>query len=86
VARNVKFLSSLQKESQSGARIVLERTDLRGDQVEDSIIEDLTVDPEKCTKQPVLTVARNVKFLSSLQKAEMFFAMNVLLKRKKNFK
>ena len=43
--------------------------------------EDLETDHEnheKCTRQLVLNVARNVKFRSSQQKEEKFFAVIVL--------
>jgi hypothetical protein len=38
-------------------------------------------DPEKCTMQSALNVDKNVKFHSSLTKADLYIAENVLLKR-----
>jgi len=37
---------------------------------------------EKCTKQPVLTVVRNVKFHLSHKKVSQFIAEIVMLKRR----
>jgi len=45
----------------------------------DSEVEIL--DHEKCTKQHALSVARNVKFLSSQQKAGLYFAKSAIRKR-----
>ena len=40
----------------------------------------MDVSPEKCTRQPVRTAARNAKFLSNLIRADQFTAENAGLK------
>ena len=42
------------------------------------MVSEEILDHDRCIKQFVLNVAKNAKFHSSLQKAEMFFAKNVL--------
>jgi len=46
------------------------------------LIEDLGLieDPERCSKPFVLSVGKNVKFLSSPLRASLFFAGSVLQK------
>jgi hypothetical protein len=86
VVRNVKFLLSLQKANQLDVRIALRRIDPQDLAETDSVetidlaeeTEDLIADLEKCIKQLVLTVIRNVKFLLSQQKANQLDVKSVL--------
>jgi hypothetical protein len=48
--------------------------------VQEAEAKDVVLVLEKNTKQPVLSVARNVLFRLSLQKENRFFAENVLQK------
>jgi hypothetical protein len=49
--------------------------------IEEAKVEVLVL--ERCIRQLVLSVDRNVKFLLSLQKASLFFVENVLQKEEK---
>jgi hypothetical protein len=59
-----------------------EKVVLTGDQ-EEAALEEI-LDQKKCIKQFVLNATRNVKYHSSLQKASLFTAKNVL-ERKDDF-
>ncbi len=49
--------------------------------------DEISADREKCTKQHVLNVDRNAKFLSNQKKDDLFFAKNAILRKdlKENF-
>jgi len=49
------------------------------------VVSEEILDHDKCTRQFALNVARNAKFHSSLQKAEMFFAKNAFQKEEEDF-
>jgi len=51
---------------------------------EEAAVSEEILDLEKCIKLFVLSVARNVKFLLSLQKESLFFA-RIALERKEDF-
>ena len=76
VAKNVKFHSSQDRTSQSIATNVSQTINHKA---EEALVaeEALTEDHEKCTKRPVVTVARNVKFHSSHQETSQSIAANV---------
>ena len=76
VARNVKFHSSQDRTSQSIATNVSQTINHKA---EEALVaeEALTEDHEKCTKQLVVTVARNAKFHSSHQETSQSTAANV---------
>jgi len=50
--------------------------------VSDQAVSEKILDLEKCTKQFALSAERNAKFLSNLQKANLFFARIALEKGK----
>ena len=90
---NVKFHSSQDRTSQSIATNVSQTINHKAEEAlvvedlaeevaqaaEEALVaeEDLTEDHEKCTKRPVVTVARNVKFHSSHQETNQSIAANV---------
>ena len=90
---NVKFHSSQDKTSQSIVTNVFRNTNQKAEEAlaaeeaqvalvaevaEDlAAVEALTEDREKCTRQLVETVARNVKFHSSHQETNQSIAANV---------
>jgi len=79
--KHAKFHSSQQKASQSDARIALEKTDRKEalEETEDLVeTEDLIEAQEKCIAQFVLNVSKNAKCPLSQEKANQFFARNVL--------
>ena len=75
VARNAKFHSSQDRTSQSIATNVSQTINHKA---EEALVaeEALTEDREKCTKQLVVTVARNAKFHSSHQETSRSTAAN----------
>jgi hypothetical protein len=84
VELNVKFLLNQQKVNPLDVKIVLERTDLKEasavveeDSAEAEAEEDSIEDLEKCIKQHVLNVSKNVKFLSSQVATNQFIVRNV---------
>ena len=80
---NVKFHSSQDRTNQSIATNVFRNTDHKAEEAQDLVEEALaaeealTEDREKCTRRPVETVARNVKFHSSHQETSQSIATNV---------
>jgi hypothetical protein len=83
VDKHVKCRSNLQKVNQLDARIVLEKVDHQeAAEAEDSAEEVISADQEeasttgleKCIKQFVPNVSKNVKYHSNLQKVNQFIA------------
>ena len=77
--QNAKFRSSQQKAKEFCAPIASEEAGQ--EEISTTEISEAT-GQEKCTRQLALIVAKNVKFLSSQLKEELFYAMIALGQRK----